>query len=129
MRELYAHWGRVTQSIPRAGSLWHTVHNKNNNNVKNTRSSVLARVLLGHEPSTVSRSIVMAIPGCQLDYVWNELQSRIGGHTCDPDLDAGKHISDLDLGMEILRHSGLKSLGPGTVVHPFNPRRLRQGDL
>jgi hypothetical protein len=21
---------------------------------------------------------VMAIPGCQLDYVWNELQSRIG---------------------------------------------------
>ena len=21
---------------------------------------------------------VMAIPGCQLDYIWNELQSRIG---------------------------------------------------
>jgi hypothetical protein len=28
----------------------------------------------------------MAIPGCQLDYLWNELQSRDGGHTCNPDL-------------------------------------------
>ena len=27
--------------------------------------------------------IVMAILGCQLDYIWNELQSRNGGHTCD----------------------------------------------
>ena len=34
---------------------------------------------------------VMAIPGCQLDYVWTELQVRIGGHTCDPDLEAGRH--------------------------------------
>ena len=33
----------------------------------------------------------MAIPGCQLDNIWNELQSRNGGHTCDPDLKAGKH--------------------------------------
>jgi hypothetical protein len=24
--------------------------------------------------------IVMAVPGCQLDYIWNELQSRNGGH-------------------------------------------------
>ena len=31
---------------------------------------------------------VVAIPGCQLDYIWNELQSRNGGHTCDPDLEA-----------------------------------------
>jgi hypothetical protein len=30
--------------------------------------------------------LVMAILGCQLDYIWNELQSRNGGHTCDPDL-------------------------------------------
>ena len=30
----------------------------------------------------------MAISGCQLDYIWNELQSRSGGHTCDPDLEA-----------------------------------------
>jgi hypothetical protein len=34
---------------------------------------------------------VMAIPGCQLDYIWNELQSRIGRLTCDPDLEAGTH--------------------------------------
>ena len=33
----------------------------------------------------------MAILGCQLDYIWNELQSRNGGHTCDPDLEAGRH--------------------------------------
>ena len=26
------------------------------------------------------------IPGCQLDCIWNELQSRIGGLTCDPGL-------------------------------------------
>lgn len=25
---------------------------------------------------------VVAIPGCQLDYIWNERQSRNGGHTC-----------------------------------------------
>jgi hypothetical protein len=28
----------------------------------------------------------MAIPGCQPDYIWKELQSRIGRLTCDPDL-------------------------------------------
>jgi hypothetical protein len=30
--------------------------------------------------------------------------------------------------VEILRHSGHRSLGPVKVVHAFNPRRLRQGD-
>ena len=33
----------------------------------------------------------MAVPGCQLDYIWKELQSRNGGHTCDTDLEAGRH--------------------------------------
>jgi hypothetical protein len=33
----------------------------------------------------------MAIPGCQLDYIWNELQTRNGRLTCDPDLEAGSH--------------------------------------
>jgi hypothetical protein len=33
----------------------------------------------------------VAIPGCLLDYICNELQSRIGGCTCDPDLEAGRH--------------------------------------
>ena len=45
----------------------------------------------------------MAIPGCQLDYIWNELQSRNEGHTCDPDLETGKQVSDLDLDIKILR--------------------------
>ena len=34
---------------------------------------------------------VMAIPGCQLDYIWNKLQSRNGGLICNPDLEAGRH--------------------------------------
>jgi hypothetical protein len=59
--------------------------------------------------------IVMAIPGYQLYYIWNELQSRNGGHTCDLDLEAGRQVSDLDLDMKILRQSGHENL------------RLRQG--
>jgi hypothetical protein len=38
-------------------------------------------------------------------------------------------VSDLDLCMEILRHSGHEKLRPGKVVQAFNPRRLRQGDF
>jgi phosphotransferase system glucose/maltose/N-acetylglucosamine-specific IIC component len=34
--------------------------------------------------------IVMAILGCQLDYIWNELQSGIGRLTSDPNLEAGR---------------------------------------
>ena len=37
------------------------------------------------------RAPVMAIPGCQLDCIWNELQSKSGGHICDPDLEEGRH--------------------------------------
>ena len=33
---------------------------------------------------------VVVIPGCQLDYIWNELQSRIGKLTSDPNLEAGR---------------------------------------
>jgi hypothetical protein len=33
---------------------------------------------------------IVAIPGCQLEYIQNELQSRIGRLTCDPDLEAGR---------------------------------------
>lgn len=29
----------------------------------------------------------VAIPGCQLEYIWNELQSRTGHHTCDTHLE------------------------------------------
>ena len=31
----------------------------------------------------------MAIPGCQLGYIWNELQFGIGVLTHDPDLEIG----------------------------------------
>jgi hypothetical protein len=30
-------------------------------------------------------------PGCQLDHIRNKLQPRNGGHTYDPDLEAGRH--------------------------------------
>ena len=36
--------------------------------------------------------IVVAIPGCQLDYIWNELQSRIGRLTSDPYLEAWRSL-------------------------------------
>ena len=37
--------------------------------------------------------IVVAIPGCQLDNIWNELQSRIGRLTSDPYLEAWRSLS------------------------------------
>ena len=39
----------------------------------------------------ISLTGVVAISGCQLDYIWNELQSRIERLTCDPDLEARRH--------------------------------------
>ena len=38
-------------------------------------------------------------------------------HTCDPDLEAGRHR----LLVWILRNSGHESLHPGMVLHTFNP--------
>ena len=37
--------------------------------------------------------IVVAIPGCQLDYIWNELQFGIGRLTSDPYLEAWRSLS------------------------------------
>ena len=56
----------------------------------------------------------MAIPGCQFDYIWNGLQSRIGGLTCDPDLEAGRYkfLFWILACMEILRHSDHEKLRP-----------------
>ena len=39
----------------------------------------------------VGKASVMAIPDCQLDFTWNELQARIEGLPCDPDLEAIRH--------------------------------------
>ncbi|KAM7320253.1 hypothetical protein ACRRTK_020696 [Alexandromys fortis] len=35
---------------------------------------------------------VLAIPGCQLDSIWNELQAGNGGYTCDLDLESVTRI-------------------------------------
>jgi hypothetical protein len=73
---------------------------------------------------------MIAVPGCQLDYIWNELQSRIGGLTSGPELEAGRHkfltwiLTWRSWGMVTM-----KSLGPDKVGQIFNSRRLRQGDL
>ena len=48
----------------------------------------------------------------------NELQSRNGGHTCDPDLEAGRHKF-------LTWILAWRSWG----IVAMNPRRLRQGDL
>ncbi|KAL6050210.1 hypothetical protein STEG23_015218 [Scotinomys teguina] len=49
-------------------------------------------------PSLTQILIVMVILGCQLDYIWSELQTRNGEHTCDLDLEAGRQYAfDPDL--------------------------------
>ena len=56
---------------------------------------------------------VTAVPGCQHDHIWNELQSRNGRLTCDPDLEAGRYrASVLDSDMKILKHRGHEKLRP-----------------
>ena len=61
---------------------------------------------------------VVAICGCQLDYMWKELQSRIWRLTCDPNLEAGRY--KFLTWILALRSWGLVAM---------NPRKLRQGDL
>ena len=68
-------------------------------------ADIQSRRLRVGENRPSSSFIVMAITDCRLDYIWNEIQFRLGGHTCDADLEAERHVSDLDPGMEILRHS------------------------
>jgi hypothetical protein len=41
----------------------------------------------------VNKQLVVAIPGCQLDNIWNELQSGIGRLTSDPYLEAWRSLS------------------------------------
>jgi len=57
--------------------------------------------------ASMARSYAMAVLGCQLDYIWNGLQSRNGGrHTCDLDPEAERqHAFDPDL--EVGRHMHL----------------------
>lgn len=60
--------------------------------------------------------ILVAILGCHLDYIQNELQFRIGGLTCDPDLEARSQVSDLDLDVET-SGSGHENLRPQGSTH------------
>lgn len=47
---------------------------------------------------------VMIIFGRQLDYIWIELKSRSGQHTCDPNLEAGRQYA-FDQNLEAGRHT------------------------
>jgi hypothetical protein len=42
---------------------------------------------------SIAFGVVVAIPGCQLDNIWNELQSGIGRLTSDPYLEAWRSLS------------------------------------
>jgi hypothetical protein len=50
--------------------------------------------------------IVVAIPDCQLDCVWNVWNPDWKAHQCPLSGGLEIEVSDLDLGMEILRHNG-----------------------
>ena len=68
------------------------------------------------------KEVVMAIPGCQLDYIWNELQSRHGGHTCDPDREARRHSPrNRILAWRSWDTVFMKSLGPCKVIYALIP--------
>lgn len=41
-------------------------------------------------PKCRDKGTVVATPGCQLGHIWNELLSRKGEDTCDPDAEAGR---------------------------------------
>lgn len=72
----------------------------------------------------------MAIPGCQLDYIWYELQSRSGrSHLYSRSWGCKTQASEPAIGIENLRHVVMKSLGLGKGVYAFNPRRLKQAEL
>jgi hypothetical protein len=52
-----------------------------------------ASLLLPASRATAQKHGVVAIPGCQLDNIWNELQSGIGRLTSDPYLEAWRSLS------------------------------------
>lgn len=62
---------------------------------------------------------VMAIPGCQFNYICNELQSRTGGLTCDPDQKYRRH--KFWTWILAWKSWGMKNLHPDKVVHALIP--------
>jgi hypothetical protein len=58
-----------------------------------TRPQRIALKSDGVKFSTSTSGLVVAIPGCQLDNIWNELQSGIGRLTSDPYLEVWRSLS------------------------------------
>jgi hypothetical protein len=60
----------------------------------NIGAKIFDKILANHIHIEMIFHSVVAIPGCQLDYIWNELQSRIGRLTSDPYLEAWRSLSE-----------------------------------
>lgn len=56
---------------------------------------------MSNRPKVTQCICVVAISGCQLDDIWNELQPRNGGHICDVDLEVAGYLG-WHLGFEFL---------------------------
>ena len=80
--------------------------------------NTMTKKQVGEERVYLVCNSVLAIPGCQLVCTWNELQSRIGGLTYDPDLEAGRY--KFLTWILAWRSWGMVAM---------KPWRLRQGDL
>jgi hypothetical protein len=50
----------------------------------------VSQIIENSLPEDPAIPLVVAIPGRQLDYIWDELQSRIGRLTSDPNVEAGR---------------------------------------
>ena len=69
----------------------HLIHNTSALHV-HASIPICAAAMCVHSHMCMSMHTVVAIPGCQLDYIRNELQSRIERLSSDPNLEAGRYI-------------------------------------
>jgi hypothetical protein len=61
--------------------------------MKNMAFKMFNKKLFRTDMSAPKSTPVVAISGCQLDNIWNELQSEIGRLTSDPYLEAWRSLS------------------------------------
>ena len=74
----------ISLAVPQ--KIGHSTTRKSSNTFPGNKSNVLT--YNKDTCSTIFIAAIVAISGCQLEYIWNELQSRIGRLTSDPYLEA-----------------------------------------